>query len=173
MTPARLALSTAVGPPPWTTTAVFLAPRMVLLFGSRIRDSPGRFHRNAPKRSARGDVKGFPIAASEGDVGHLIHGNRNEFQELTLWRQNIDASLELFRGLVRRVWFVQSAGDVESALEIHLQPIGTAPVYPVEDHRAALDVYRAVGAQAKSQEFPGAAHIVVVVVGDVQKFVPG
>src|SRR6266849_4756834 len=103
----------------------------------RYRHPARRGYRNAPERSARGDVKCFPVRPAKGAVGHLVDRYGVKIEQPALGRKDIHATLKFGGGFVGRVRLVEASGHVKPSLAVGLHAVRTAAIAPVENQLPA------------------------------------
>ena len=83
-------------------------------------------------------VQGLQVRASKCAVGHCIFGNGDEFLELTVGRENVDAALRIQR-LTGASKPVQTGGHIEVAVAVDGHPIAAATGIEVVEHTHVAD----------------------------------
>src|SRR5947209_8818528 len=89
--------------------------------------------RNAPQLATRRHEECLQIRPCKHAVRRFILFKRDELQQFAFRRQNIDSALELARSLPLAVT-VQSRRNKETTLRIDAEPVGSAAIFPVENH---------------------------------------
>src|SRR5207249_6152796 len=125
----------------------------------------GGLYANAIQGTTAGDVQGLQVAPAEGAVGGFVFGNGDELEQLAFRRDDEDSALILVDGF-KPCGAVDAAGDIQAALPVHLESVGTARGVPVEDQLPAFRIDGSVFLEVEAPDLARASLGIVIVVGD-------